>query len=60
MWASTPTGEKSDAHIRPQHSWVASIVRSIEVLTAKEIGEPILQRSYYDHVIRNLRDYDEM
>ena len=60
MWASTPTGEKSDSHIRPQHSRVASIVRSIKVLTAKEIGEPIFQRSYYDHVIRNQQDYDEI
>jgi len=38
---------------------VANIVRSIKTLTTKEIGEPIFQRSYYDHVIRNQRDYDE-
>jgi len=30
-----------DAHIRPQHSKIASIVRSIKILTTKEIGEPI-------------------
>ena len=39
---------------------VANIVRSIKTLTTKEIGEPIFQRSYYDHVIRNQRDYDEI
>ena len=48
MWASTPTNK------------IASIVRSIKTLTTKEIGESIFQRSYYDHVIRNQRDYDEI
>ena len=50
----------ADAHIRPQHNRVSSIVRSIKTLTTKEIGVPIFQRSYYDHVIRNQRDYDEV
>ena len=49
MWASSPT--KSNR--------IASIVRSIKTLTTKEIGKPIFQRSYYDHVIRNQQDYDE-
>ena len=39
---------------------IASIIRSIKALTTKEIGEPIFQRSYYDHVIRNQKDYDEI
>ena len=61
MWASTPTREsiEADAHIRPKNK-VASIVRSIKTLTTKEIGVPIFQRSYYDHVIRNQQDYDEI
>ena len=65
MWASTPTQEANGlpvgagAYIRPQHSKIASIVRSIKILTTKEIGEPIFQRSYYDHVIRNQQDYNE-
>ena len=65
MWASTPTGMdegrqvETDARI-PQKNTVASIVRSIKVLTAKEIGESIFQRSYYDHVIRNQQDYNEI
>ena len=50
----------ADAYIRPQHNRVSSIVRSIKTLTTKEIGVPIFQRSYYDHVIRNQRDYDEI
>ena len=44
----------------PQASRIASIVRSIKTLTTKEIGEPIFQRSYYGHVIRNQRDYNEI
>ena len=48
MWASTPTNR------------IAGIVRSLKVLVTKEIGKPIFQRSYYDHVIRNQHDYDEI
>ena len=65
MWASTPTerdGESlvgADAHIRPKNK-IASIVRSIKALTTKEIGQSIFQRSYYDHVVRNDRDYQEI
>ena len=51
MWASTPTN--------PNHN-ISSIVRSIKTLTTKEVGKPIFQRSYYDHVIRNQKDYDEV
>lgn len=54
MWASTPTD------IKPQHNRISNIVRSIKTLTAKEIGEPIFQRSYYDHVVRNQQDYNEI
>ena len=47
-------------NIQPQSSQISNIVRSIKTLTAKEVGRPIFQRSYYDHVIRNQRDYDEI
>ena len=53
MWASTPTNN-------PQHNRISNIVRSIKTLTTKEIGEPIWQRSYYDHIIRNQADYNEV
>ena len=65
MWASAPTETNrqncvgADAHIRPKNR-ISNIVRSIKILVAKEIGESIFQRSYYDHVIRNQRDYDEV
>ena len=54
MWASPPT------NTTPQHNRVSNIVRSLKILVSKEIGEPIFQRSYYDHVIRNQQDYDEI
>ena len=53
MWASPPTN-------KPQHNRISTIVRSIKILTTKEIGETIWQRSYYDHVIRNQQDYNEV
>lgn len=48
MRASSPTNR------------IANIVRSIKNLTTKEIGKPIFQRSYYDHIIRNQDDYNEI
>ena len=48
MKASTPTNK------------VSNIVRSIKTLTTKEIGKPIFQRSFYDHIIRNQKDYNEI
>lgn len=47
MWASTPTNR------------ISNIVRSIKILSTKEIGKPIFQRSYYDHIIRNQEDFNE-
>ena len=62
MWASTPTSESAgtETRIRPRCNRIASIVRSIKTLTTKEIGTAIFQRSYYDHVIRNQQDYNEV
>ncbi len=47
MWASSPTNK------------VSNIVRSLKILTTKEFGESVFQRSYYDHIIRNEQDYIE-
>ena len=55
MWASTPT----DGNFQPKNK-IASIVRSLKTLTTKEVGEAIFQCSYYDHVIRNQQDYNEV
>ena len=46
MWASAPT----QANI-PQ------LIRSWKILVSKTLGYAIWQRSYYDHVIRDERDY---
>ena len=50
MWASSPTKQ-------PQSNKVSNIVRSIKTLTTKEIGKPIFQRSFHDHIIRGENDY---
>ena len=39
---------------------ISNIVRSLKTLTVKETGKAIFQRSYYDHVIRNQNDYNEI
>ena len=46
--------------LHEQDKRISSIVRSIKTLITKEIGVSIFQRSYYDHVIRNQQDYDEI
>ncbi len=43
MWASSPT--------------VSQKIKSFKILVTKAIGEPIFQRSFYDHVIRDEKDY---
>lgn len=45
MWASAPTQSL------PNH------IRSFKTLTSKAAGISLWQRSYYDHVIRNEREY---
>ena len=46
MWASAPTGAN-----------IPALIRSWKILVSKELGASIWQRSYYDHIIRNERDY---
>ena len=43
MWASSPT--------------VSQKINSLKILVTKTIGKPIFQRSFYDHVIRDEKDY---
>ena len=49
MWASAPT-----------EASVPSVVRSWKTLISKELGHSIWQRSYYDHVIRDEQEYNEI
>ena len=46
MWASAPTTAN-----------IPSLVRSWKTLVTKELGYSIWQRSYFDHVIRNEKEY---
>ena len=42
-----------------QHSRVTSFVSTFKRFYNKEYGENIWQRSFYDHVIRDAKDYEE-
>ena len=46
MRASAPTGTS-----------VPQLIKSFKILVTKELGESIWQRSYYDHIIRDEKDY---
>ncbi len=43
MWASSPT--------------LSQKIKSFKILVSKELHQSIFQRSFYDHVIRNEKDY---
>ena len=43
-----------------QHSSVSQFVSTFKRMCNKEYGKNIWQRSYYDHIIRNSEDYDEI
>ena len=48
LWAGAPTRGKSIT--------IAKIINSLKTLTSKEIGYPIWQRNYYEHVIRDEKE----
>lgn len=43
-----------------QHSTVSQFISTFKRFCIKEYGENIWQRSFYDHVIRNQHDYDQI
>lgn len=51
---AAPTGDPK------RHSAIAQFVRTLKRFCNQEYGENIWQRSYYDHVVRNKQDYDEI
>ena len=54
------TNETGRCGHRPlQSNRVSSIIRSLKILVTKEVGKPIFQRSFYDHIIRDEKDYRE-
>jgi len=44
----------------PTNAVIPHFVSTFKRFCHREIGENIFQRSYYDHVIRNQQDYDEI
>ena len=43
-----------------QHSVVPAFISTFKRFCNKEIGENIWQKSFYDHIIRDKRDYEEI
>lgn len=39
---------------------LSTVIGSMKRWVSKQIGKPIWQKSFYDHVIRNQQDYDEI
>ena len=48
---------QNDGQKRPSMN---QIMAAFKAGVSREIGKPIWQRSYYDHIIRNQQDYDEV
>ena len=49
QWSAAPTMARKSVSTR---------IRTFKTLVTKEIGHPIFQRSFYDHIIRNSKDYE--
>ncbi len=56
----TPVPTKDDFKIDNKNSSVAKFVSTFKRFCNKEYGENIWQQRYYDHVIRNQIDYNEI
>ena len=51
----------SDEYGRPQVApTVSRLVKQFKGSISKQVGFPVWQRSYHDHIIRNQSDYDEI
>ena len=44
----------------PTNKIIPHVISTLKRFCNKEIGENVFQRSYYDHVIRNRSDYDQV
>ncbi|MFH1732726.1 MAG: transposase [Planctomycetota bacterium] len=59
--------ETPPAFGKPQHGDLSTIVRSFKATVTKELnrrhgtlGAPLWQRNYYEHVIRNAKEWDAL
>ena len=39
---------------------ISRVIKQLKSVVTKQIGSPVWQKSYYDHVIRDRKDYDEI
>ena len=63
MWSSAPTERNFIGPMwssAPTDASVENLVRTWKTLITKETGRSIWQRSYYDHIIRDEREYIEI
>ena len=50
----------SDEYGRPMVApTISRVINQLKGYTAKQIGTPIWQKSFHDHIIRNQKDYEE-
>jgi REP element-mobilizing transposase RayT len=50
----------SDEYGRPMVAPTMSrVVNQLKGYTVKQIGRPIWQKSFHDHIVRNQKDYEE-
>lgn len=54
------SGTLRTASPTPASAIIPRIVHGLKVVTTKQIGHPIWQRSYHDHVIRNAAEYEKI
>ena len=47
-------------YVPPQSYSLHTVIGSFKAAVSKEIGRPVWQRSYYDHVIRGRQDFIEI
>ena len=50
----------ADGGLRSSRPTIPTIVRSFKRMVTREVGTPIFQTSFYDHVVRGERDYWEI
>ena len=58
--SGTPVPTNDDSKIDNKNSVIAKFVSTFKRFCNKEYGENIWQSRYYDHVIRNQADYNEI
>ncbi len=49
QWSAAPTAARQSISTR---------IQTFKTMVTKELGHPIFQRSFYDHIIRNPKDYE--